>query len=365
MRLRKLTTTLVIVILVGIALFYSHNKINRNNQPYETRFGPIMGTEGYVKIDKTEALNDSAENIFNKAYQKTKQAEALLSRFIASSDVSRINAAAVNEKIQISPVTWQALLEARRFYQLSDGKFDPTVGALMNIYPWGEKEIASLPDLNIVKDALNKSGLNHLTFHREGMYISKNVPGLIVDLGGIAKGLGVDIMASALKSAGVTEAIIEIGGEITVIGSVDFSKKSSQLLGSAEKVWTTGIKDPRGNGIIKKFAATGGVSIATSGDYEKYFMLKGKRYSHIIDPATGYPTTSRIISATVITRRSCTIADALATTISVIGVEKSEKLLELFPETEAFLVLEDKSQISLKGGVKDLELPGIIESSHD
>ena len=363
MDFKRIVIPVIVVLLIGSALIYSNSSTTKKSDiPFETRFGPIMGTEGYVKILPSENVKISAEDAFNKAYQVTKKAESKLSRFIVSSDISKLNNSPADKKIQISPVTWQALMESRRFYQLSEGFFDPSVGALVNIYPWGAHEIKSLPSHTEIDQALSKSGFNHLTFQREGMFVSKDIPGLVIDLGGIAKGLGVDIMANALKSQGVSDAIIEIGGEITIIGSTGIEEKSSQLLGSGKKVWTTGIKDPRGNGIIKKFSASGGVSIATSGDYEKFFFVDGKRFSHILNPRTGYPTTSKIISATVITKRPCVIADALATTISVVGIEKSKELLELFPDTEAFLIMNDKKQLSISGGVKDLDLPEITEN---
>ena len=226
----------------------------------------------------------------------------------------------------------------------------------MAIYPWKEREIPALPAVSEINNALKHCGFEKLEFFREGMYIAKTDKKLALDLGGIAKGMGVSIMASALKNMGVECAIVEIGGEITLIGSPDTTMKSSQTIGTKEHVWTTGIKHPRNNGIIRKLESPGGKSIATSGDYEKYFLVGDKRYSHIINPKTGLPISGGVISATIVTNRSCTIADALATTISVIGVEKGRELLKLFPETEAYLIMDDLSEVMLKGGLEDTKI---------
>lgn len=361
----KIIRIVLPIITAAVVLYIiksnEHNKEVINNQAFEERFGPVMGTSGYVKIIPTSKMQSSAQDAFAVAYKATKHAEALLSRYNKSSDISKINLSKAGEKIQVAPLTWQMLMESRRFYMLSNHAFDPALGALIDIYPWKERNIDALPDQEIISSALANSGFDKISFIRDGMYVSKTNSSVTLDLGGIAKGFGVNIMAESLREQGVESAIIEIGGEIAIIGSPDIEHKSTQVIGSAEKIWTTGIKNPRGNGVIKKFASEGGVSIATSGDYEKYFTVGNKRYSHIIDPRTGYPTEGGIISATIITRDSCTTADALATAVSVLGVEKSKKLLRLYPETTAYLILNDMTEVTITGGLEEEEFKETVE----
>ena len=354
----RILLPLLAAFLIIAALYYQQQgDPYTENKVFEERFGPVMGTSGYVKILPTSSLKIPVQEAFSNAYARLKHTEKLLSSFIPESDISRINRAKAGEKIRVDPLTWRVLLESRRFYQLSNGAFDPAIGELIAIYPWTEKEIPSLPSPETIKEALAHSGFDKLEFIREGMYVVKKDAKLSVDLGGIAKGLGVSIMAAALQDQGVECAIIEIGGEITLIGSPNTTTKSSQTIGTGQKVWTTGIKHPRNSGIIRRLEATSGKSIATSGDYEKYFLVAGKRYSHIINPATGLPTTGGVISATIVTSRSCTIADALATAVSVLKIEQAKELLRLFPETEAYLILSDLSEVILKGGLDDAADP--------
>ncbi len=353
-RIVRLVIPIATVAFVIFALKFNDFKSkNIESNIFQERFGPIMGTSGYVKIIPSSSMKSSAQDIFNAAYSKTKHAESILSRYNPESDISKINNAKPGEKIKITPLTWRVLLESRRFFQLSNGAFDPSIGAIIDVYPWVEKEVPSLPKQEVIDTALAKSGFDKIHFEREGMYIYKTTSGVILDLGGIAKGLGVHIFAETLKESGVENAIVEIGGEISIIGKPEIEQKTEQIIGSKHKIWSTGIKNPRGKGIIKKLESEGGVSIATSGDYEKYFLVDGKRYSHILDPKTGYPTSGGIISATVVTKRSCTIADALATSITVLGVEESRKLLKLFTDTTAYLILDDMSEITVDGGLMD------------
>ncbi len=349
------TVPIVTVLLVIVALYYSKAAAENNNNGnfFQEQFGTVMGTSGCVTILPDSSLKKKPSEIFTEAYARIKYAEALLSRYIPESDISRINSAKAGEKIKVDPLTWRALVEAKRFYILSNGAFDPAVGSIINIYPWKEKNIPALPAQSIINQALQNSGFDKIKFFREGMYISKTNSDVILDLGGIAKGLGVSIFAETLKEEGVKTASIEIGGEVTLIGEPETKSKTQTIIGANEKIWTTGIRNPRSNSIIKNLKTKGNISIATSGDYEKYFMVKDKRYSHIIDPHTGYPTSGGIISATVVTKRSCTIADALATAITVLGVDKSRELLKLFPDTDAYLVLDDMSEIIIEGGLAD------------
>ena len=360
-RIVRLVIPIATVLLVLFALKFNDFKSkNIEKDIFQERFGPIMGTSGYVKIIPSSSMNSSAQDAFSAAYSKTKLAESILSRFNPDSDISKINNAKAGEKIKVDPLTWRVLLESRRFFQLSNGAFDPSIGAIINVYPWVEKEVPSLPKQATIDTALANSGFDKIQFEREGMYISKTTSGVILDLGGIAKGLGVHIFSEALKQAGVENAIVEIGGEISIIGKPEIEQKTEQIIGSKHKIWSTGIKNPRGKGIIKKLESEGGVAIATSGDYEKFFLVDGKRYSHILDPKTGYPTSGGIISATVVTKRSCTIADALATSITVLGVEEARKLLELFEDSTAYLVLEDMSEVTIEGGLKSKEVLEVI-----
>ncbi|MCH9028670.1 MAG: FAD:protein FMN transferase [Bacteroidetes bacterium] len=148
----------------------------------------------------------------------------------------------------------------------------------------------------------------------------KRSAGTELNFGAIAKGYAVDKAVNVLIKLGINSALVNAGGEIKTIGDD----------------WVIGIQHPRNQNQIIEKVNPGGMSVATSGDYEKYFELDGKRYHHILNPKTGYPADS-LISVTVL-NKSCTIADALATAVFVLGQAKGMRLIENLPETEVMII---------------------------
>ncbi len=352
-KLIRLLLPLLTALVILFALKQSRSVDGSTEQDeFHEEFGPVMGTSGEVLIFSSKTQKLPSSEAFTQAYATIKHVESLLSRFNPGSDISKINHAAAGEKVQVDPITWQVLLEARRFFQLTAGAFDPAIGSLISLYPWKNKEFEALPEPGAIAEALRHSGFAKLEFIRDGMYVRKRDSELQLDLGAIAKGFGVRAMADSLRKNGVTSAVINIGGEIEFIGTPKLKSSIKQTIGSSTTHWETKIKNPRGDGEILSLVTPADRAVATSGDYEKYFTINGKKYSHIINPLTGYPLSGGIISATVITSRSCTIADGLATSISVIGVDKARKLLELFPDTTAYLILADMSKLTLEGGMQ-------------
>ena len=153
-----------------------------------------------------------------------------------------------------------------------------------------------------------------------------------IDLGAIAKGFAADELSRIVTQAGITHALIDIGGTISAVGKRPDGKR-----------WNIGIRDPRvrqGQPVIS--APIESRSISTSGSYERYFEQDGVRYHHIIDPATGYPVRNNLIAVSVFSN-SATDADALSTACFVLGYEKAVKLLAELPDTEALFIFDDNS----------------------
>lgn len=342
----------IIAIAAVMAVFYStdfNKKSFPTRQIDEFTFSMVMGTDAHVTIRPSNNLKLSSEEIARRAYEKMKLIEKLMTRFDNTSDVGRINTAPPGKMIPVAPLTWQAMMEAARFNRLSDGAFDVTIGSIMNIYRWSNQGVKSIPPQNIVDSARAKCGFDKLIFEREGMKVGKTTDGLIIDLGGIAKGMAVDYAIEELKKHGVKDALVEIGGEVRIIGQAPITNDVIQRIGGeiSGRAWGIAIRNPRSADTIKSLSLSGDGAVATSGDYEKFFEFEGKHYSHIVDPRTGYPVTGGVISATLISPNSCMKADALATTLCVLGVDKARELLKHFPEIEAVLVLEDGSQVTL------------------
>ncbi len=153
------------------------------------------------------------------------------------------------------------------------------------------------------------------------MRLSWAAEGMRLDLGAIAKGFGVDRAAEALLAQGAKNALVDLGGELRLLGAKP---------GDPASPWTAGIRDPRGTGILERLDLEN-AAVATSGGYERFFMYNGERYTHIIDPRTGLPLKDgqgSVAGVTVIHPDSCLAADALATTLTVLGRDEGKAFLE-------------------------------------
>lgn len=300
---------------------------------YETSgFG--MGTI----IEQKIAVPDSedGEVICQKVSALIRQLEQKMSYFIPESSLSRLNSSNGETAVAMDPDTFHVLQSARKYYELSGGAFDITVAPLAALWrdcihqqrvP-SEAEIQEL--LPVVSGAGieldEKNGLARIGKHQS------------VDLGGIGKGYAADMALNIYKDQGVTSAFINLGGNVHTLGGK-----------SNGEPWMIGLQNPRSNrgDFIAALAITG-KSAVTSGDYEKYFENKGERFHHIIAPRTGWPASSGLISATVLSTSSME-ADALSTAVFVSGLERGMELIEKSPQAEGVLITKDKNVFVTKG----------------
>lgn len=332
---------LIALAVVALVVYGSRRQTERAASGLQFALDGIMGTAAHITIVPTDTLRVTPQQAADLAFAAMRRAEGLMSMYDPRSDVGRINASAPGEIVAVDPFTWLVLMEALRFNALSDGAFDPAMGGLMRLYRWNSPQERELPPRENISAVLAEAGVGNLLLEREGMLVGRRSAGTLVDLGGIAKGFGVDLAAQALLDAGVENAIVEIGGEVRILGSApETGEETTHRIGGKGMPWLAGIRDPRRPGVLKTIATRDNQALATSGDYMKFFEIEGKRYSHIIDPRTGLPVSGGVISATVIYPGSCMRADALATIACVLGVERFREVLSLFPQAEAYLVEE-------------------------
>ncbi len=343
---------------------------------YRAELGLVMGTSAHLAVAVDGGLTVTPAEAAERAFAAAKRVEKLMSRFDPQSDLSRLNASPAGQWVAVDPDLWEVLANAQRFNRLSGGAFDVTVAPLIEIYRYGNGP-AKLPDPEVVAQAKLRVGGAGLELEREGFKARLAKPGMKLDLGAIAKGFGVDAAREALLAVGAKNAVIEIGGEVWIMGEKLPPRPSArQELGSSKPAapanptppkpeangagdsvakaaaspadggqpWRTGVRHPRKDELLETLEVADR-AVATSGDYEKFFEVDGKRYSHIIDPRTGYPVSGGVISATIISPRSCLEADALATAVSVLGEAEGRRLVELFPGVEAILVVQDGDQL--------------------
>lgn len=269
----------------------------------------------------TDALYDACEARLNEL-------EQLFSAHISTSDVCRVNEAAGDHPVKVSGEVFTVLKTARAYAEKSGGAFDPTIGPLVALWGIGTENECIPSDSGIeAARALVNWRLLALDEAAGTAFLEK--AGMALDLGGIAKGYAADEIVRLLKEAGVKSALVDLGGNVYVIGNRPAdSGKAASGDGAAESRWRVGIKNPfkpdEGAGLRADVCDT---SVVTSGNYERYFEKDGVRYHHIIDPATGWPAESGLVSCTIIDSSSLE-ADVLSTAVFVLGKDKGLELLE-------------------------------------
>ncbi|MDR3077619.1 MAG: FAD:protein FMN transferase [Planctomycetota bacterium] len=278
----------------------------------------IMRTQARIAIPADSGSGLAPSELADLAEKAIREVDALMSPRGEHSDIRRLNSAPAGTWVEVNPLTWEVVMEALRWHRLSGGAFDPTIGPVKRLFNFNQAETEDWPEESELAEARSRVGAEKLLFDREGMRLAWKVDGMSLDLGAIAKGFAVDRAAAALIARGVRNAIVDVGGELRLMG-----KKP----GSPPSPWRTGVKHPRRKDILETLELSD-AAVATSGDYENFLIFRGKRYEHIIDPRSGLPLAERTACVTVIHPDSCRDADALATTLCVLGPEEAGDFLE-------------------------------------
>ena len=270
-------------------------------------------------VDDPQVLQD--------ALQECGRYEALLSRTIEGSDVWNINHAQ-GKPVTVSDDTLEILECARQVSTLSGGLFDVTIAPVSTLWDF-TSGAAVLPEAEAIAEAARLVDISKLTIEGNAVTLPE---GMMIDLGGIAKGYIADAVKGYLEQRGVKSAILSFGGNIVAIG-----KKPDG------KPWKVGIQDiDKPTGEYMLVARNFGGSTVTSGIYERGFDLDGVRYHHILDPNTGWPVQNELASVTIFSESSMW-GDALATSAFALGTEKGAELIEGLEDIEAVFIARDRS----------------------
>lgn len=284
-------------------------------------------------------FGEKAELAVVDAKSELSRLENKLSRFIPDSEVSKINLFAGKEHVNISCDTYEVLSFAHLLSEISNGLFDITVGPLIDL--WDYKHSFHEPEKIKIQSVLSKVNFHDLLLNSQDKAASLQKAGQSIDLGGIGKGYASDRFIKILQKHGVSSAFINIGGNVSTLGN----KPDGSL-------WSVGIRHPRHDGCLIGAVKVIGKAVVTSGDYERYFIdCKGNRWHHILNPTTGYPAKSGLISVTVVAD-SALAADTLSTAIFVSGINKGLGYLAQFPGTEAVLI-DNHQQVFITQGLKE------------
>lgn len=279
-----------------------------SNAPSEVHLtGPTMGTSYNVKFWSESEVDAAA--LQTKIDLELARVNKLMSTYDPKSELSLFNQSDSVEVYPLSADTLKVMKEAIRIGGLSNGYLDITVGPLVNLWGFGpQAKPEKVPDQQTIDRAKRKTGLDKLRVLDGG--VQKSHTNMYVDLSTIAKGFGVDQVAEIVEQAGISNYLVEIGGEMRVAG-----------LKATGVQWRIAIEKPvTQERVAQKVIQIGNNAIATSGDYRNYYEENGKRYSHLIDPKTGYPIQHNLVSVTVI-HPSSMVADGFATALNVMGKE--------------------------------------------
>lgn len=277
--------------------------------------GATMGTTWSVLLGKGPTGMDHS-SLQSLLQQQLDRINREMSTYDPASEVSRFNDSRSTDWFPISPETAQVVDLAQKISLLSNGAFDITVGPLVELWGFGPKPHRDKrPADSEIDAALSRVGYRHLHLRSSPAALRKDIPGLRIDLSAIAKGYAVDQLAETLLAKGFRDMLVEIGGEMRILG---------QHPGG--KLWRVAVEKPQAGerGIEKVFHLTD-IAMATSGNYRNFFVQDGQRYGHTIDPATGRPVRHRLASVTVLASTAAR-ADALATALMAMGDERALEL---------------------------------------
>ncbi|SHJ51684.1 thiamine biosynthesis lipoprotein [Malonomonas rubra DSM 5091] len=293
-----------------------------------SRTALVMGTLVEIKAfgDDEEQL-DSA---ISKAFAEMTRLEALLSSHQPKSEISRLSNSA--DEFVASPETIELISLGRKIAERSNGAFDMTLGALKKLWAI-ESENPQVPSEEQIAVALQGVGPEALQL--DGNRVRKKLPGLQVDLGGIAKGYAVDRALALLRAAGITSASVNAGGDIALLGDHD------------GRPWRIGIQHPRKSGELLAALELSDRAVVSSGDYERFFEQDGIRYHHIFDPRSGQP--ARLCQSVTVVAADAASADALATAAFVLGPEEGLQLLEQLPDVEGLIIANNGKEWQTSG----------------
>lgn len=293
--------------------------------------GPIFGTTYNIQYNSKNNSNYQKE--FDSLFAVINQS---MSTYITDSDISKWNR---NEPVEVDIHFKTVFNASKKIAKETKGVFDPTIGNVVNAWNFGPDTNKFLTDSTTISKLMQTVGFDKIIW-LDNRFIKPN--NAYLDFNAIAKGYGIDVIAAFLETKGITNYLVDIGGDLRTAGTNIERKKS----------WTVGISDPNFDGSTShsKAIKLSNKSMATSGTYRKFKIdNNGNRYAHIIDTKTGYPTKTNVLSVSVIAP-NCMLADGYATAFQAMGVKSTTAFLKTHPELKVyFIYLNDMQKLETLG----------------
>ena len=323
--------TFVLLVIITAFITGCEKRVKKS----QFHFGTITDVTAIVKTSADQKAVDLA-------FDTIKDIDDRMSVYNNNSEVSQINRLAGHSAVKVSSDTLNVIEKALYYSKISDGMFDITVGPLIDIWGFRTGKNRTLSDVEISK-ALLLIDYKKVKIDRSGSTVELTSTGMKMDVGAIAVGYAVDKAVSVLKDNGVKKALVNGGGEIYALGSPP-----------GKDAWRIGIQHPRRSNELLGTIELKDMAVSTSGDYENYFEVNGKRYCHIMNPKTGKPVEG-IMSVTVVANTT-TEADALSTVLFIMGAKDGMKLAERLDNVECIIITgsnEKDMKILVSSGLKD------------
>jgi len=331
----KIIAILFIIISISMLAFgCSDNKNKVENEPVsKTEFA--LGTVVTIKI-----YDDTTEEVFNEVFQKIREIENKMTINGEESEIIDINTKAGKEFVKVSDETFDVINRGKYFSQLSGGRFDISVGPLVKLWNIGT-EYARVPTDEEINGKKRLVDYNNVILNEDEKTVMLGEEGMILDLGGIAKGYAADKVVEILKENNVKHAIINLGGNVFAYGNKPDGNP-----------WKIGIQNPKSTrGEYIGTAEVVNKTVVTSGIYERFIEENGKRYHHILDPETGYPVENNLAGVSIIADSSID-ADSLSTSVFALGLEEGMSLIEKLDNVDAVFITID-SKVYITSGLKN------------
>ncbi len=306
------------------------------SSPHVVKRGQMhMGT--LVFLTAVSSDNRLAHDAIEKGFAEIHRLEELLSTWIPDSELSRVNDAAGETPIEVSPETIEVLAHSLETARLTNGGFNVAIGPAVESWNISrEGRIPSQEALDAVRPLMDLSRI-HVNGDAGTVYLARS--GMQVDIGGIGKGYAADLAADVMQAAGASAGVVAIAGDIKTFGRLPDGQR-----------FVFGIQHPRKeNGIMIGQLELEDEAVSTAGDYQRYFLKDGIRYHHILDPRTLHP--ARLSQSVTIVARTGVLADGLDTGIFVMGPEKGMALIERLPGVEGMIVGADGT-VSVSSGLR-------------
>ncbi|RKY10101.1 MAG: FAD:protein FMN transferase [Planctomycetota bacterium] len=318
-----------IAIIVVVALLVRNLAAPKGPQ-LQSGFGGgrlVMGT--FANITAVASDDETIKASIEAAFDKLVEVDEMMSDYKADSELSVVNRDAFAGPVKVSDELFEVLKASVDYSRKTQGAFDITVGPVVELWRRAAKD-GKKPGEEELAEARAGVGYEKLILDEENKTVRFAVVGMKLDLGAIAKGYGVDRAIEEMKKAGAAGGLVDVGGDICCFGA---SPKF-------DNIWRVGLEAPSGVSDYLLVLKLSDTAIATSGDYRRFVVVDGRRYSHIIDPATT-ASAGELTSVTVIAARAMD-ADALATAVSVMGRAKGLGLIESINNAEAIIIPADK-----------------------